>query len=394
MFGSRADLQRVRRPNEHHRVTFIELFFDLVFVFGITQLSHALAAHLSLVGALETGLMFLAVWWAWIYTCWFTNWLDPGRTPVRVLMLALMLAGLVLSISVPRAFEDYGLKFAVAYVCMQAGRSLFMLWALRRHNPGNYRNFQRVVSWQILTAVLWVAGGLSHDGFRLVFWGMAILTDMAVVMIGFWTPWLGRSTTADWNVEGAHMAERCALFVIIALGESILVTGKTVAELQATPGVMIAFAAAFLGSVSMWWIYFDTAAERASRSFVTTTDSGRMAVSAYTYVHLPLVAGIVVTAVGDELALAHPDGRMEAKVAAVLLAGPALYLFGDLLFRRATAAPFPRSHIGGLAALAVLAPVSLTLSPALLSAAVALVLTGVAASEAIWLRRARARATA
>jgi len=392
MFGSSIDLQRVRRPNEHHRVTFIELFFDLVFVFGITQLSHSLAAHLNLAGVVETGLLFLAVWWAWIYTCWFTNWVDPDRTPVRLLMLALMLAGLVLSISLPRAFEDLGLKFALAYVCMQVGRSLFMIWALRRHNPGNHLNFQRVLSWQALTAVLWIAGGLSHDGYRLAFWASAILIDMGVVLIGFWTPWLGRSTTADWNVEGAHMAERCALFVIIALGESILVTGQTVTKLQETPGVIIAFAAACLGSVAMWWIYFDTAAERASRSFVKTSDSGRMAVSAYTYVHLPLVAGIVVTAVGDELALAHPDGHMEARVATVLLAGPALYLFGDLLFRRATAAPFPRSHIGGLVALAALAPVSMMMTPALLSAAVSLVLAGVAASEAIWLRRARARA--
>lgn len=105
---------RIRRENEHSRVTFVELFFDLVFVFAVTQLSHGLLAHLSLAGLVETAMMFIAVWWAWMYTAWFTNWLDPDRTPVRVLMMVLMLAGLALSTSIPAAFDDKGLVFAAA----------------------------------------------------------------------------------------------------------------------------------------------------------------------------------------------------------------------------------------------------------------------------------------
>ena len=132
------------------------------------------------------------------------------------------------------------------------------------------------------------------------------------------------------------MAERCALFVIIALGESLLVTGATFAGLPLGQPQVLALLAAFIGSVAMWWIYFDAAAERASRTFASSDDPGKIARLAYTYFHLPLVAGIVVSAVGDELALVHPNGHVDLKTGAVLLAGPALYLAGDLLFRRVT----------------------------------------------------------
>ncbi len=394
MIGARADLQRARKGHEHNRVTYIELFFDLVFVFAITQLSHSLLEHLTPLGAVQTALLFLAVWWVWIYTCWITNWLEPDRTPVRLMLLVLMLGGLMLSTSLPRAFEDRGLAFAGAYVFMQVGRSLFVMWALRGHNESNYRNFKRITTWLVGSGVLWIAGGFAEEGARLALWAWAMLIDFASPSLGFWTPGLGRSTTADWDVEGAHMAERCALFVIIALGESILVTGATAANLEPSAGVIGAFLAAFVGSVAMWWIYFDAAAERASAQFVSSTDPGRVARLAYTYIHLPLIAGVVVTAVGDELTLAHPHGHMHFSTAAVLLVGPGLYLLGDLLFRRTTTGRLPRAHLGGLSALAVLAPIAMTMTPVVLSSLVSAVLVAVAAAETIWVRRERARAAA
>lgn len=346
MFGATKDLQRTRREHEHHRVTFIELFFDLVFVFAITQLSHSLLKHLTPMGAVQTGLLFLAVWWVWIFTCWITNWMDPEQPVVRLLLLALMLAGLLMTTSLPEAFEDKGLLFACAFVVMQVGRSLFMLWALRRHNERNYRNFLRITARLSVSGAFWIAGGLSEGGLRLALWGVAVAIEFASPSLGFWTHGLGRSTTGDWDVEGGHMAERCALFVIIALGETLLVTGATFAELPMSAGVLAAFGASFVASVAMWWIYFDAAAERASSQFAKSDDPGRIARLAYTYIHLPLLAGIVVSAVGDELALAHPDGHVDVKSAMVLLSGPALYLFGDLLFRRVTTQRFPRSHGG------------------------------------------------
>lgn len=393
MLSARTNLMRKREAHGHHRVTFVELFFDLVFVFAITQLSHLLLEHLSLAGAVKTAILFLSVWWVWIYTCWSTNWMDPERTPVRLMLLVLMLAGLVLSTSLPAAFEDRGLAFAVAFVFMQVGRTLFMLWALKNHSPRNHRSFQRIVAWLSLSGVFWIVGALSEGHARMALWGIAVLIEFIAPSVGYWVPGLGRSITADWaDVEGAHMAERCGLFVIIALGESILVTGMTFSKLEADAATVAAFASAFLGSLAMWWIYFDAAAERASERFAQSEDPGRMARLAYTYLHLPLVAGIVVTAVGDELVLAHPLGHSQIETAAVILAGPALYLFGDLLFRRATADRFPRPHLVGLAALVGLAPFSLTLSPLALSAAATGVLLAVATAESIVLRQAKLNA--
>src|SRR6201747_942226 len=125
--NQRGALFRAYAPHQHSRVTYAELFFDLVFVFAVTQISHTLLARFTLSGGLQTTLLFLAVWWVWVYTSWITNWLDPERTPVRILLFLLMLGGLVLSTSIPKAFESRGLWFALAYAAMQVGRTTFWL---------------------------------------------------------------------------------------------------------------------------------------------------------------------------------------------------------------------------------------------------------------------------
>lgn len=374
-------LLRLRGGHEHSRVTFVELFFDLVFVFAITQLSHTLLEHLDAIGLAQTTLLFLAVWWVWIYTCWVTNWLDPDKTPVRLLLFALMLAGLVLSTSIPKAFESKPFAFAGAYVFMQLGRSLFMLWALRGHSAGNYRNFQRIVSWLAFSAVFWLAGSFAVGEARFGLWAVALLIEYVSPVARFWTPGLGASTTADWDVSGAHMAERCGLFIILALGESILVTGTSFSSLPATAVTVAAFVAAFIGSVAMWWLYFNIGAERASRHISTSSDPGRVARLSYTYLHIPLIAGIIVAAVGDELVLAHPGNVADARAAAVLLGGPALYLAGNLAFKRITANSRGLSHMVGLSLLALLTVVAGSVSQLTLGAATTLVLVVVAVWE-------------
>jgi low temperature requirement protein LtrA len=385
--GRRRNLLRTRSEHEHGRVHFVELFFDLVFVFAITQLSHSLLEHLTLLGAMQTILLLMAVWWVWIYTSWVTNWLDPNQPTVRLMLFVLMLAGLVLSTSLPDAFESRGLVFAVAYVFMQVGRSLFMLWALGRHHPRNFHNFQRITSWLVLSGMLWLAGGFAHDAMRLGLWSVALFLEYLSPWVGFWTPGLGRSTTADWDVEGSHMAERCGLFIIIALGESILVTGATFSGLAWTPTTVAAFVAAFVGSVAMWWIYFTIGAERGSRLIAISADPGRLARLAYTYIHLLIVAGIIVAAVADELVLAHPTGHTGVETMGAIVGGPALYLVGNILFKRTTASRLPLSHLVGLLLLALLAWLSSNTSPLMLAAAAAFVLVLVAIWE--WLSLGR-----
>ena len=304
-------LLRKRGGHDSSRVSMVELFFDLVFVFAVTQLSHTLLAHLDAVGAAQIALLLVAVWWVWIYTSWVTNWLEPERIPVRMCLLALMLAGLLLSSSIPQAFAEHGFAFACAYVSMQVGRTLFFLWAVRSAPVQMRRNFQRILVWLSLSGVFWIAGGLAdgsaENDTRFTLWSLALLLEFTSPLFYFRVPGLGRSSTADWDIDPHHLAERCALFVIIALGESLLVTGATFSELAWDRTTIAAFASAFFGSVAMWWIYFDTSARRASDRFAHSDDPGRVARNAYTYLHLPIVAGIIVCAVADELVLMHPD---------------------------------------------------------------------------------------
>jgi len=278
----------LRSRDTHARVTNVELFFDLVFVFAVTQLSHTLLEHRDFVGALQVGFLLLAVWWVWVYTCWFTNWIDPDKPSVRMLMFALMFAGLLLSAAIPNAFRHEGLLFAIAYVFIQLVRTAFMLHAVRGHDSVNHLNFLRIFAWLAVSGVLWIAGGV-FDGFeRTALWVIALVMEIAGPTVGFFVPGLGRSKTSDWKVDGTHMAERASLFVIIALGESILVTGATAASLPATTPGVCAFIVAFLGSVAMWWIYFNIGAERGSREFAGAADPGRMARNVYTYFHIQI----------------------------------------------------------------------------------------------------------
>lgn len=387
---STRTMLRTRSEHAPSRVTSIELFFDLVFVFAVTQLSHLLLAHLDILGAMQTALLLMAVWWVWIYTSWVTNWLDPDKTPVRLLLFGLMLLGLTLAASIPKAFETRALAFAGAYVVMQVGRSLFMLWALRGRSEVNFRNFQRITAWLMLSGVFWIAGALIDGNARLGIWALAMLIEFVSPSLGFWVPGLGRSTTADWDVEGGHMAERCGLFIIIALGESILVTGATYADLFWSGETVAAFVTAFVGSVAMWWIYFNVGAERASHLIRASADPGRMARVAYTYVHLLLVAGIIVSAAADELVLKHPHGHADAKTTAVLIGGPALYLIGNLLFKWVTAGWPPLSHLAGLALLVALVAAADHVPVLALGAAASLILVIVAAWETISLQLERA----
>jgi low temperature requirement protein LtrA len=388
MKDRRASLLRDRSGGEQSRVTFVELFFDLVFVFAVTQLSHLLLEHLTFPGAFETLLLFLAVWWVWVYTSWITNWLDPQKTPVRVMLFVLMFAGLVLSTSIPEAFGASGLTFALAYVFMQVGRTLFMLWAIGSERPNYTRNFQRVIVWLGLSGVIWIAGGVVDGETRVAFWMLAVAIEYLSPACRFFVPGLGRSDLSDWDIDGAHLAERCALFIIIALGESILVTGVTFADLESSHDAAAAFAVAFVGSVAMWWVYFDTGVERGVERITHSSSPGRLARGVYTYIHLLIGAGIIVTAVGDEFVLVHPTGHIELAAAAVIVGGPALYLLGNLLFKRAIAGRLPLSHLVGFGLLAMIAPTVPYLSPLALAAAVTLSLLVVATWETISLRHA------
>ncbi|MGH9174430.1 MAG: low temperature requirement protein A, partial [Vicinamibacterales bacterium] len=218
---------------------------------------------------------------------------------------------------------------------------------------------------------------------RDVLWVVALAIEIAGPAMGFPVPGLGRSYTSDWAVAGDHFAERCELFLILALGESILVTGATVSELDFEARTTAAFVVAFIGSVAFWWIYFDRGAQAGSEVIASSDDSGRLARSAYTYFHLPMVAGIILAAVGDELTIAHPAGHTDTATAAVVLGGPALFLAGHALFKWAMFQRLSISRLLGIAALGALIPVATVVSPLALAACATAVIVAVATADTV-----------
>jgi low temperature requirement protein LtrA len=381
--GQRGALFRRYVPHQHSRVTNAELFFDLVFVFAVTQISHSLLGRFTPLGALQITLLFLAVWWVWVYTIWITNWLDPELTPVRLLLFLLMLGGLVLSTSIPKAFESRGLWFAVAYAGMQVGRTAFLLASTSREQPGIRMNAIRILVWLSSAAVFWIWGGFAEGLPRLLLWAVALGIEYLSPAVRFWVPGYGASSIDDWTIEGGHLAERCSGFIIIALGESIVVTGATFADLTWTSDVVLAFVSAFVGSLAMWWIYFHAGAEAGSEQISNSSEPGRLGRLAYTYLHMPIVAGIIVTAVADELVLTHPGGHSDIKTVLSSIIGPLLFLVGTVLFKRVVRGWLQPSHGVGIAALGVLAYFAGGLSPLLLSVLTTAIMTVVAVWETV-----------
>ena len=386
----KRNLLRSRDSAREERVGFIELFFDLVFVFAVTQVSHAIILHPDPLGFAQAGMLFLAIWWVWVDTAWVTNWLDVRHIPVRLLLFALMGIGMVMAISLPDAFGGRSLLFAITYLSMQLGRHIFMILALRLHSRDNYWNFVRIFLWSLAEAPFWIAGALSEDvATRMMLWGVALAIVSTGPVATFWVPGLGRSETRTWDVDGHHFSERAGLFIIIALGESVLLTGASFAESAWNAASIAAFLSAFVATIAMWWLYFDVGAERAAHKMAQDKDPGRMARLAYTYFHIPIVAGIILAAASDEMAVRHPAGHAGPAAVAALLGGPALYLFGNLLFKRTSATYFPLSHLVGLGLLAAIAPFGHHLSPLALSLVASGVLVLVAGWELASLRETR-----
>jgi len=376
----RAGLRR--SGEEELRVTNLELFFDLVYVFAITQLSQFLLGHLDAGGAAKTLLLLLVVWWAWGYTTWMTNWFDPDAIPVRLVLIVVMLASLGMSIAIPQAFGDRALLFAGSYVALQAVRNCFVVWATAHGDP-LHAGFQRILAWGLGAGALWIAGALAPERWRVPIWVVALAVDYAGPALRYRTPGLGRSEFSEWVIEGGLFAERFQLFIIIALGESIVVTGATASKLDLDLATAVSIAVAFAGSAALWWLYFDYVASSSSRRLRVIAETGRAGRDAFTYIHILLIAGIVATAVADEVVIAHPDHALHGASLAVAIAGPALYLVGHLAFRWRMTGRSSGLRAGGVVAVVLVTPLGLV-APALATlAAVNLVLAGLVVLETL-----------
>jgi low temperature requirement protein LtrA len=383
---------RDRTSGEEHRATALELFYDLVFVFAITQISHLLLSNLDWTGAGQSALIVLVVWWAWNYTTWVTNELDADSPVVILLMIGLMLGSLLMAAAIPKAFGSRAGLFAGSYVAIQLGRHTFLTFAAADRGSLERERAGRILVWFVAAGALWLAGAAASGPVRTALWLAALAIDYAAPLATFWVPGRKRLTGAAWDVDTAHFAERFQLFVIIALGESIVAIGATTSALALDAARLAAFVIAFAGAAAMWWLYFGGAAVIAERRLARAPDRTVVARDAYTYLHVLMVAGVIVSAVGDELVIGRPTAVLTGAQVAGVVVGPALYLWAHVLFRRRLAGSWGHRRSAGAAACVAVAALGKLVPALVLGGLIAAVLVAVIASEQLASHRARAGA--
>ncbi|MBD0328658.1 MAG: low temperature requirement protein A [Thermoleophilia bacterium] len=375
-----ADAVAELEPDEH-RVTPLELFFDLVFVFAITQVTALLADDPTWAGVLRGMLVLAALWWAWAGFAWLTSTMDVDEGGVRLAMLASMGTMLVVALAVPGAFGDDAVLFGVAYLLVR-GLHVVLYSIVGRDDPNLLGAVVRLAPTAFLGASLIVVAAFLEGDARIALWVAALAIDyVGPAVIGG-----GRG----WRIAPEHFAERHGLIMIIALGESIIAIGVG-AGFELSPGVIAAAALGIVVVCALWWLYFDVAAIFARERLVRarSAEQARLARDAYSYLHLPMVAGIVLFALGLKTTLGHVDEALATVPAVALCGGAALYLLAHIGFLfRATRRIFRRRTVGAIVLLA-LVPAATTV-PALAGLAlVAAVCSLVVAYEAIRYREHR-----
>jgi low temperature requirement protein LtrA len=373
-----------RRPEHEQRVTPLELFFDLVFVFAITQVTSLLAADPTWGRLLEGMLVLAALWWAWAAYAWLTNTLDADEGGPRLAMLAAMGAMLVVSLAVPGAFGDDAVVFAVGYILVRL-LHLVLYTIAGKHDRDLFAAVIRLTPSAIFGPGVLLLAGFLHGRERVAAWMIALAVDYAgPAVIGH---------MRGWRVSPDHFSERHALIVIIALGESIIAIGVGAGGLEVDLGVVTAAGLGIVVVSALWWLYFDVAAifARTRLSEATGIERARLARDSYSYLHLPMVAGIVLFALGLKTTLADVGEPLATLPAVSLCGGAALYLLAHIAFLyRSTHRVFRRRTLGAAALLALL--LVATDVPALAALAlVGAVCSAVVAYEALRYREDRAR---
>lgn len=376
----------LRRNKDDPEVSSTELFYDLVYVFVAIQLATFLVENLTGLGAVQAAVMFGAAWWAWNYTTWTAVWLDPRSLPARGLFLTLMLLTLVMASAIPEAFADRGLEFGIAVAAMQVLRPLFMVVALRGHREARY--FHSVATWSIGAGALWIAGGLVDDGARLALWLGAIALELAGPVFEFRLVGVPAVPLETWPVAPGHLAERCRLIVIVALGEAVLSCGRTYAALEPSAAALGTLLIGFATCGALWWLYFARHSRQALDRMRASDDASRMGLHGYAYSHALIIGAILVTAVGTELMMAHPAEPTRFATAATIVGGPLVYVVGLTLFVALTGGVdrFERYFVGGgvVAVLGVAAGATALRAPVVITAAFMLALLLFFVGGAAW----------
>ncbi|MFI6242947.1 low temperature requirement protein A [Micromonospora sp. NPDC050795] len=359
----------LRRENPG-KASFLELFFDLAFIFALTRLSRALLDDPSLTGGFQVSLMLAALWWVWFVTAWSADWFDPRAPLIVALLLWVMFGGLLMAAAVPKAFDGHALVFAVAYVAIHLGRGAILIPALRGH-PLQVRSL-RVAIWFGISGVLWVVGAVVAPA-REVLWALALVLEYLLARLRWPFPRLGRSTWPELQVNGRHLSERYQQIFIIALGELILISGVTYSQSGMDQDSTLAFALAFATAVALARLYLVPAGARLATRIEADGPPGSKVTLKAGYLHLVMIAGVLSTSVAMEMTIDDPGGNDTGQLALGVI-GPALFLTARIHLAAVVDGSRPWARLIGVPAIVVAGLATVKLPQLVNSAAVAGVL--------------------
>jgi low temperature requirement protein LtrA len=320
----RDEVQEKQPDAGEKRVAPLELFFDLVFVFALTQVTQLMSDNPTWEGLGQGMLVLVALWWAWGAYAWLTNYIAAENDRERLLMFAVMGAFLVAALAVPHAFDEDALLFGIAYA---AARWLHIfIFAEANEDVDTGQAIVRLARTALPAPLLLISAGLVDDGTaRAVIWIVALGIDLAGPLV---------YGVSGFRVSAGHFAERFGLIVIIALGESIVAIGAGVSgDLDA--GIIVAAALGLIASCALWWAYFDVWSLISETRFRRARGDDRLLIArdAYSYLHLPMVAGIVLVALGIKKTIGDVDEPLKTAPAVALFGGIALYYAGHIAVR-------------------------------------------------------------
>jgi low temperature requirement protein LtrA len=370
-------------PDSEQRVTPLELFFDLVFVFAFTQVTSLMSEDPTWGGILRGMLMLGALWWAWAAYAWLTNTLNPEEGAVRLAVFVVMGAMLIAALAVPEAFDDHGVLFGFAYLVVRAMH--LALYALAGRGDRDLLGaVLRMTPSSTISAVLIIAAGFLDTEPRIALWAIALAIDYGGVLFG---------RGAGWRVSPGHFAERHGLIVIIAIGESIVAVGLGAAGVPLSAGIVTAALLGVAVAAALWWTYFDWVAIVSERVLGQATGAARasLARDMYSYLHLPMVAGIVLFALAMKKTLEDVDDPLKTVPAAALCGGLALYMLAHVISRYRISRSIGHGRPVAFVVLLACFPLTLELPAAGALAVVAGIFVGLIAYEAIRYRESRAR---
>ncbi|MFK3983220.1 low temperature requirement protein A [Micromonospora sp. NPDC050397] len=356
----------LRRPDDPPYPTFLELFFDLVYIFLISRIAGQLAANPSPGNAARMAVMLLAAWWVWVLTAWLTDLFNPQKPIIQLAVLLCMFGTLVMAVTAPHAFGSHGWVFVLAYFGIHVVRDSVLIPGTRVNRDIQARSI-RVFFWFGVTLPLWVAGAFVEGSVRLVLWAVAVLVDLGSARLGWPTPRLGRTELASQIFTGSHLSERHRQIFIIALGELILTIGIQLGLSRFETGPVVACAVAFTGAVVLFHLYFQRVRQLLAPANVSLVERIRPGILT-SYCHLVMVAGVVVMSASNTIVIREPFGTASTNLIVLILGGPALFLLGGSLFDLLATGRLLRSRAIAIVVLGAVGPAMVPLSPLLVMA--------------------------